>query len=334
MKFGNIYAIHFIWLILGLIVFYYWAFRKRQKKMEGFADRKLLNELASSLNIRKQRLRIFILVLAFVFAAFSLMRPQWGFHWQEIKRRGLDIIIAVDTSKSMLAEDVKPNRLDRAKLAVQDFVKHLKGDRIGLIAFAGNAFLQCPLTVDYKGFLLTVKAMSVDTIPKGGTSISAAIKEGVKSFEGGLKKYKVLILITDGEDNEGNPVKAAEEAEKEGIKIFSIGIGTSDGELIPITDEKGNKMYLKDRQGNVVKSRLDETTLQKTAHTTGGSYVRASAAGFGLNLIYEEKLSKMEKRELKGKMAKLYEERFQIFLLGAVLLLTAEMLISEKSKDA
>ncbi len=333
MKFANIGALHLLWPVMGVVVFYYLAGKKRRKRMEDFADKGLLSELASSLDSGRQRLKFYIILTALIFAVFSLTRPQWGFHWQEIKRKGLDIVIAIDTSKSMLAEDVKPNRLERSKLAVQDFVKNLKGDRTGLIAFSGNAFLQCPLTVDYKGFLLSVNALSTNTIPKGGTSISGAIKEAMRSFEGGLKKYKVLILITDGEDHKGNPEKIAEQAKKEGVKIFSIGIGTGEGELIPVTDEEGNRMYLKDRQGNVVKSRLDETTLQKIALATGGSYVKASSTEFGLELIYKEKLSKMEKRELKSKMAKQYEERFQLFLLAAVLLLITELFISERRKE-
>jgi Ca-activated chloride channel family protein len=154
----------------------------------------------------------------------------------------------------------------------------------------------------------------------------------MESYEGGLKKYKVLIIITDGEDHEGDPVRLAELAQKEGIKIFCIGIGTNEGELIPVTDESGNKGFLKDRSGAVVKSRLDETTLQKIALTTGGSYVRASSKEFGLDLIYKEKLSEMEKRELESKMAKQYEERFQIPLLLAFLLLAAEFIISDRKK--
>jgi Ca-activated chloride channel family protein len=258
------------------------------------------------------------------------MRPQWGFKWQEIKRKGLDILVAVDVSKSMLAEDIKPNRLERTKLALADFVKHLKGDRIGLIAFSGTAFTQCPLTVDYSGFLLSVEALDTNTIPRGGTSISSAIRQAQESYEGGLKKYKVLIIITDGEDHEGDPVKLAESVQKEGIKIFCIGIGTNEGELIPIRDESGNKGFLKDRSGAVVKTRIDETTLQKIALATGGSYVHASSKEFGLDLIYKEKLSQMEKRELETKMAKQYEERFQIPLVAAFLLLVLEFLISER----
>lgn len=333
MRFATIQAAYFFWLIVFLVGFFLWVNAMRKKSLEIFADKSLLATLLTSFDVRKHRLKQVLIIIVFSLIAFSFMRPQWGFKWQEIKRKGLDILAAVDVSKSMLAEDIKPNRLERTKLALADFVKHLKGDRIGLIAFSGSAFVQCPLTVDYSGFLLSVDALDINTIPKGGTSISSAIRQAMESYEGGLKKYKVLIIITDGEDHEGDPVKAAELAQKEGIKIFCIGIGTSGGELIPVTDESGNKAFLKDRSGAVVKSRLDEATLQKIALTTGSSYVRASSKEFGLDLIYKEKLSEMEKRELETKMAKQYEERFQIPLGIAFLLLAAEFLLSDRRKE-
>jgi Ca-activated chloride channel family protein len=330
MRLANPQSVNLLWLFLAFILFYLWAFKRRKRAIESFAQRQLLEELILCLDKRKQKIKISLVSLAVLLCLFSLMRPQWGYHWEEIKRKGLDILIAIDTSKSMLAEDVKPNRLERSKLAVKDLIKKLRGDRIGLIAFSGSAFLQCPLTVDYNGFMLSLDNLSVDIIPRGGTSISNAIKEAIKSYEGGLKKYKVLVLITDGEDHEGNPLEAAEEAREEGIKIFCIGIGTKEGELIPITDERGRRVFLKDRNGNVIKTRLDEATLQKIALNTGGSYVRASGAEFGLDLIYEKKLSKMEKRELKARMQKRYEDRFQIPLFLAIMLLLLEPFVSER----
>lgn len=333
MRFANSGALHLVWLIAILIVFYFWSFRKKREYMNRFAQEGLISDLTPLLNHGKQKLKIGLVFLGVTFMVLSFLRPQWGFQWQEVKRKGLDIIIAVDTSKSMLAEDIKANRLERAKLAIRDFVRHLKGDRIGLIAFAGEAFLQCPLTIDYSGFLLSVDSLNVDIIPRGGTSISQAIKEAVRSYEGGLKKYKVLIIITDGEDHEGDAEKAAELAQKEGVKVFCIGIGTQEGELIAVTDEKGNRTFLKDSHGNVVKTRLDEAALQKIALATGGSYVRSGATEFGLDLLYEERLSKMEKRELESKLAKQFEERFQIPLALAFFLLIADLFISERRRE-
>ena len=322
------FAFGFI-ILLFLVLFYFWAAKLRKSALEKFAQKELLHELLCRLDYRKRLLKSSLMVLAISLMLFALMRPQWGFHWEEVKRKGVDILVALDTSKSMLAEDVKPNRLERSKLAIKDLVRNLKGDRIGLIAFSGSAFLQCPLTLDYGGFLLSLDNTDTDSIPKGGTSITSAIKEALRSYEGGQKKYKVLIIITDGEDHEGDPAQAAEEAKKEGIKIFCIGIGTKEGDLIPVADETGQKSFLKDSQGNVVKSRLDEASLQKIALNTGGVYVRATNAEFGLDLIYREKISRMEKRELDAKMNKHYEERFQIFLWLALFLLVIEYFISD-----
>jgi Ca-activated chloride channel family protein len=287
----------------------------------------------TSFDPKRYRIKTFFMIAGFLLAAGSLMRPQWGFHWQEVKRVGLDILIAIDTSKSMLAQDVKPNRLERSKLAVKDLIKKLDGDRIGLIAFSGNAFLQCPLTVDYGGFTLMLDDLDVDTIPKGGTSLSSAIREAVKSYQGGMKKYKVLVIITDGEDHEGDPAAVAGQAAEDGVKIFCIGIGTRDGELIPVVDSRNKTTFLKDKSGNVVKTRLNEKALQEIALATGGSYVKATGSEFGLDLIYEEKLSNMEKRELESKMRKSYEERFRIPLFMAFLLLFIEPFINERKRQ-
>jgi Ca-activated chloride channel family protein len=332
MRFGNFHAINLLWLFAALILFYIWSYKRRRRDMEKFARKELLNELTFSLDSRMQKLRVVLILVSICIIIMSLMRPQWGFEWKEVKRSGLDILIALDTSKSMLAEDVKPNRLERSKWAVKDLIKQLRGDRIGLIAFSGNAFLHCPLTSDYSGFMLSLDDTGVYSIPKGGTSISNAIRVALDSYEGGKKKYKVMVIITDGEDHEGNAADWAEKAKEKGIKIYTIGIGTKEGDLIPVTDEAGHKMFLKDSSGNVVKTRLDEETLQKIALTTGGSYVKATNIEFGLDLIYDEKLSKMEKSDIEEKMIKKYNEKFQIPLAIAFLLLCLEPFIRERKK--
>lgn len=324
---------HLLWLVPALTVFFLWVRNKRRQAMERFADPELLQQLAGSVNNRGRTLRTVCIVAAVFLIIISLMRPRWGFEWQEVKRSGLDILIALDTSKSMLAEDVKPNRLERSKLAVRDLIRKLRGDRVGLIAFSGSAFLQCPLTVDYSGFLLSLDDLSPDTIPRGGTSITSAIRVALDSYEGGMKKYKVLVIITDGEDHEGTPLDLAKEAQEKGIKIFTIGIGTREGELIPVTDASGNRVFLKDRNGNVVKTRLDEETLQKIALQTGGSYVKSTTAEFGLELIYDEKLSKIEPRDIENKMVKKFEERFQIPLFLVLILIGIEPFIKERREE-
>jgi len=330
MRFTEINWLGAIWIVGALIVFFVWAMHNKKEALGKFVQAKLLPGLISKVSFKLQALKFIIIVIAIIFSILALMRPQWGFQWQEVKRKGLDILIAIDTSKSMLAEDVLPNRLARSKLAVKDLIKKLKGDRIGLIAFSGTAFLQCPLTADYGGFALSLSDLNIGIIPKGGTSISSAIKVALEAYDGQEGGNKALIIITDGEDHEGDPVKLAKELKEKGIKIFCIGIGTSQGELIQLTDDQGNKSFLKDKSGNVVKSRLNESVLQEIALMTGGTYVRSSGARFGLDLIYDEKLSKMEKKETKSQMNKFYYERFQIPLAIALMLLILELFISDK----
>ncbi len=332
MRFGNIDAAYLLWLILFLGIFYGWALKKRARALRILAGENILPEITASWNPKRRRLKIICIITAILLIVISLMRPQWGFSWEEVKKKGVDILIAIDTSKSMLAEDVKPNRLERSKLAVRDLLGKLQGDRVGLIAFSGGAFLQCPLTSDYNGFILSLNDLSVDSIPKGGTSISSAISEAVKVYKGQGQDEKTLVIITDGEDHEGDPVRAAEAAAKEKIKIFCVGIGTSEGELIPVKDEKGRISFLKDREGEVIKTRLDEDTLRKIASITGGLYVRARGAQFGLDILYREKFSKMEKKVFGDKLTKRYREKFQIPLFIAVLLLASEIFINERKK--
>ena len=315
--------------IFAMVVFYIWTARRRSMRLERFADKNLLKGMAPFASARRRMIKTAILIIAVCLCLFAFARPQWGFEWQEIKRSGLDILIAIDVSKSMLATDVKPNRIERSKFAVKDLVKKLSGDRIGLIAFAGTSFLQCPLTIDYNGFLLALDDLSIGTIPRGGTSITSAIREAINSFKGPEKKYKVLVIITDGEDFEGDALQAAKEAAGLGIKIYCIGVGTPAGDLIPVSGEYGERAYLTDRQGNVVKTRLNEDILKSIALSIGGSYVHATQGEFGLVLLYDRIISKLEKRDIEEKMRKHYKERFQIFLAAAVLLLFIEPLIRE-----
>ncbi len=330
MKFGAHYLAVWFWIIPLLILVFIWALRKRDEVLKTFATGSALKEISKRVDRRKLKIKYFLIVLAVFFIITALMRPQWGFQWQEVKRQGLDILIALDTSNSMLAEDVLPNRLERSKLAIKDLVKKLYGDRVGLIAFSGTAFLQCPLTIDYEGFLLSLEDITVSTIPVGGTSLSKAIYTALKSYEGGKKKIKILVIITDGEDLEGGVEGAIQKARAENVQIYCVGIGTGEGELIPVRTKDGKMEFLKDREGNVVKTRLNETTLQNMAIETGGMYVKASGAEFGLDLIYEKRLSQFEKEEFKSKMEKQYFERFQIPLVFAFLLLLIEPLFGDR----
>ncbi|MFQ5952263.1 MAG: VWA domain-containing protein [Candidatus Omnitrophota bacterium] len=334
MKFGAPYMAVWLWLLPLVIFFYVWANNARRKGLERFASANLISEIAKTCNPRRRKIKNTMLVLAVFFLLGALVRPKWGFRWQEVKRRGLDIIIALDTSKSMLAQDVLPDRLERSKLAIKDLVKKLQGDRIGLVAFSGTAFLQCPLTIDYNGFLLSLDDITVDTVPVGGTSLAKAIYTSVKGFEGGRKKHNILIIITDGEDLEGGVDRAVEKAKSAGVKIYCVGIGTAEGEIIPIITESGKKTFLKDAEGNIVKTQLGEDLLKKIAFDTGGAYVRSTGAEFGLDLIYDQELSKFERQEFKSKMEKQYNERFQWPLVFAFVLLFIEPLIGDKRKNS
>lgn len=320
-----------LWLLVAVplaAAFFVWALRRRKRALERFAEARLLPALAPDLDERRQRGRAGMLLAALALFVVALAGPKWGFHWEEVHREGVDLIVALDTSRSMLAEDVKPNRLERAKLAVQDLVKQLHGDRIGLIAFAGSAFVQCPLTLDYEAFAESLQAVNVGIIPKGGTALTEAISASVAAFEG-QGKHEALILITDGEDHEGHIDDATKQAADLGIKIYTIGIGTPDGDLIPITVD-GQQTFLKDRHGQVVKSRLDDETLKKMATDTGGAYVHATRPDLGLDMVYSDYIGRMEKRELKSTMERRFEDRFQIPLLLAAALLALEPLVGER----
>lgn len=333
MHFAQFENLFWIFLALPLLVFFVWAVRNKTAQMRKFAQAELLSEIAQDVSFSRQWVKNILLVGVFVLSAVALARPQWGFEWQEVKRQGIDIVIALDTSKSMLTSDVKPNRLERTKLAVKDLLKKLKGDRIGLIAFAGDAFMACPLTSDYSGFLLSLEDVNVGTIPRGGTNISAALKEAIKGYDNTPAKHKAVIIVTDGENLEGDPVALAKEARSKEVKVFTVGIGTPEGELIQIENEGGQKEFLKDGSGNFVKSRLNESLLQEIALSTGGAYVRAGGAQSGLDLIYDRELSKIEKREIESKVEKKYHERFQYPLAVAVFLLIFETCFPNRRKN-
>ncbi len=317
-------------LIPLLLVFFWLIFRMKKRAMQRFGNLSLLQKLSLSFSPRKQRWKVALFVLAVFFLLFSLARPQLGTKLTLMKREGVDIVIAMDCSLSMLAEDFKPNRLEKAKQEVNGLIARMQGDRVGLVAFAGVAFVQCPLTIDYSAAQMFLDIMDVNLIPQAGTAVGDAIRTSIKAFNQKERKYKVLILLTDGEDHDSDPLKAAEEAAQEGIRIYTIGIGSSQGEPIPIRNERGEVTgFKKDREGNVVVSKLDETTLQKIALTTGGKYYHASSGEMELDKIYDD-ISKMEKKELEGKLMVQYEDRYQYFLFISIVLLVVEFMISER----
>jgi Ca-activated chloride channel family protein len=331
MRLAQIDYLYILLILLPLLAIFFWlALKMKKQAMRRFGNLALMERLALSFSPKKQRWKIVLLLLAVFFLLFSLARPQLGTKLTLMKREGVDIVIAMDCSSSMLAEDFKPSRLDKAKQEVNGLISRLRGDRVGLVAFAGVAFIQCPLTLDYSAAQMFLDIMDSDLIPQPGTAIGDAIRTSIKAFNQKERKYKVLILLTDGEDHDSNPLEAAEEAAAEGIRVYTIGIGSVQGEPIPLRNKRGKITgYKKDKEDNVVVSKLDETTLQKIALTTGGKYYHATSGEMELDKIYDE-ISKMEKKELEGKLMTQYEDRYQVFLFLSILLLTAEFLISER----
>ncbi len=314
----------------GLHLFY----QHRRKMMSRFAQEHLIDDLSQGFSLKLYRLKAVFLMAVFVFMVAALSRPQWGYHIHPIKRHGLDIMVVIDVSKSMLTRDVLPSRLERTRLAIKDLVMKLNGsDHIGLIAFAGDAIVMCPLTYDYNGFLLSLDDLSVDSIPRGGTNISQAIDESVKAYQGMTDSDKAVVLVTDGEDQEGNAVEAARKAKEKGIRIFTVGVGTREGDLIQVSNVNGQTEFLKDADGNVVKSRLNEHLLAQIAYITNAAYVQSAGANFGLDYLYDRQLLKLKKHDAEGKKARQYDERFQWPLTLAFIFLFAETLISTRRRN-
>ncbi len=323
-----------LWLLLvlppAMVVFFWWATRKRLSLLTQFVQARLLPGLLSGLSPARQYTRFACLTLAVSLLIVALARPQWGFAWEDVKQRGLDIVLAVDTSRSMLAEDIAPNRLARAKLAAMDLMQQAKSDRLGLVAFAGVAFLQCPLTFDDGAFRQSLDALDVNILPQGGTALAEAIQTALPAYREG-DNHKVLILLTDGEDHEEGAVEAAAAAAKADVRIFTIGIGSTEGEVLRARDASGRVDYVRDEQGNVVKSRLNEDLLEKIAAAGNGAYLRLQGSKT-MELLYQNGLAPLPRNDGQEKLVKRYHERFHWPLAMAILLLLIEILIPESSR--
>ena len=324
---------HLLWSLLlvvpGLIAFFWWAWQRKQELIARFISARLLPQLTVGVAPARQKARVALLVAAVTLLVLVLARPQIGFSWEEARSRGLDIVIAIDTSRSMLATDVAPNRLRRAQLAALDLKRVARTDRLGLVAFAGSAFLQCPLTLDDEAFRQSVEALDVNIIPQGGTAIAEAILAAKGAFKEGNDNHKVVVLFTDGEDHDGNGVEVAKQAAKDGLTIFTVGVGTPGGELLRTVDVQGRTEFIKDPDGNAVKSRLNEDLLRDIARETGGYFMLLSGAK-AMDLLYENRLAPLPKGDLASQRIKRPHERYQ-WLLGLVLLLLViEMLFPER----
>lgn len=327
--------IHFaqpLWLMAGsftclaVVVFIRISIHRRQRALKHFAAPHLLPALTRNVCHKSRLLKniLFVLALACLFAA--LARPQYGEQWIEVRQKGIDILIGFDVSKSMLARDLTPDRMTRAKLAVRDFVRRLDGDRIGLLPFAGTSFLICPLTTDYEAFTTSLDALDVHIIPRGGTNIGAVIRDAEQILQNEAN-HKILVLLTDGEDLSKDALSAAATARKNKLIIFTIGVGSTQGELIPVADLE-ERRFIQDESGNFVTSKLDEQTLRQIADHTGGLYVPLGNMGQGLETVYQKIVQLVPAEEHNQRKRKIPIERFHWPLGAACLFLIADFLIT------
>ena len=312
----------FLLVLPPLIFFLWWAWRKREELIRQFISPRLLAILKVGVSPQRQKLRMVLLVLAVVFLILTLARPRWGYTLEEARQQGLDIIVAIDTSNSMLAEDVPPNRLARAKLAAKDLMRRAKADRLGVVAFAGAAFLECPLTLDDAAFSQSVDALDTKTISDGGTALSEAIDTADKAFGDEPDNHKVLVLFTDGEDNDGGAVEAAQKAAKDGLRIYTIGIGSPEGVQLRIRDEQGHVDYIRDEAGNPVTSRLNEALLKEIASAANGFYLNLRGTKT-VDMLYDhpQGLASLPKSTNYSQKLRHYNERFQWPVSVAIALL-------------
>lgn len=324
-----LYALALVPLALVLLLL---ALRRKKKALKRFGDLSVISPLMGDVSRPRPVLKGIVLLLALTALIVALAQPQSGSKLEEVKREGVEIIIALDVSNSMLAQDIRPNRLMSAKFAILQLIEKLRNDKIGLIVFAGDAYVQVPITTDLSATKMFLESVSPEIVPKQGTAIGSAIDLASKSFgpaKEGKEQNRVVLIITDGENHEGNALTAAEAAAEKGIVIHTLGMGSASGEPIPVRSASGHQEYRKDNDGNVVVSKLNETMLQQIASTANGIYVRANNSQAALDMVLDE-IAKMEKSEMEVTRYSDYEDRFQYFLAVALFLLLIDFLILDK----
>ncbi len=325
MNFAHFKMLYLVWTLPVLLLIMIHGARRRGKILKAFAGDRALARIVPPGLAGRRRLRAALVLGAMLLLAIAVSGPRYGFQWQQIERRGVDIMIALDCSRSMLAQDIQPTRLDRAKREIYDLLGMLQGDRAGLVAFSGSAFLQCPLTVDYDAFNLFLSVLTPDYLPVGGSDLSAAVHAALEGFEENSPVEKALILITDGENTgRGDPMDAARAAQKAGLRIFCIGVGSGQG--VPVPDNQGG--FKKDADGQIVLSNLDEALLTRMARATGGAYVRSVAGDMDLDAVYRDRIrTDMQAATVESGRKQVWADRFQWPLALAVALLLAAGLI-------
>jgi Ca-activated chloride channel family protein len=314
-------------------LFLLWANKRRQRALARLGDAALIRRLSATVNWRGRRWQAALGLFALAMLIIASARPQWGSEMQEIDQEGLQVMVALDVSHSMLAQDIQPTRIERAKLEVRDLARQLNGDEIGIVPFSGAAFVQVPLTSDYSTALSYLENAGPSLISRPGTVIGDAIRTATAAFDPKLASQKVLVVMTDGEDVESDPLAAAREATDQGVMIYTIGFGTSEGATVPDTDQSGSVLGFKeDAQGNPVISRMDEKTLQEIAAIGGGKYYPATADGSELTSLLAE-IDGLQKAQLQSRQAVQMIERYQIFLALALAALALAELIPDRVRQ-
>lgn len=316
-------------LIPVLILLYWSAAKMRKNALRRFGDSTVIASLMPEISTSRPLWKFVFIVLGYTFLVAGIANPQIGSKLEEVKREGVELMIALDVSNSMMAEDIQPNRLERAKQAIAKLVDRLHNDKIGLIIFAGQAYIQLPITTDYASAKMFLSMINTSLIPVQGTAIGKAIDMSMTSFSPDEEKNKAIIIITDGENHEDNAIEIAGQAAEKGIKVHTIGMGLPKGAPIPVVGRYGQRDFKTDREGNVVISKLDETMLQQIASAGNGIYIRANNTTVGLNTLFDE-LSKMEKTEFEAEMYSDYEDRFQYFIGIALFFFLLDFLILNK----
>ncbi len=332
MRLINIDMLHLLWLIPVMVGLFIMAGVKRRAALKILMDAGVLDRIKISVSPVRRRWKAVLIILSVPALIVALCRPGWNPKARTVERQGRDVVFLLDVSKSMLAEDLAPNRVERAKLAIADCVDQLEGDRVALVAFAGTAAVNCPLTMDYGFFKMMLDQVSTDSISRGGTLIGDALRKVLSDvFDDQVKDFKDVILITDGEDHDSFPKEAAEAAGEAGVRLIAIGLGDeNEGRRIPITDEYGRKTFMK-YQDQEIWTKLDADTLRKMVNATqGGRYLNVSTGTIDLGQVYQELIATAERRDLEAQTVKTYEEKFQIFLLIAFALLSVELIVPER----
>lgn len=322
-----------LFLLLPVIALLYLVMRRWKKKtLAKFGETTLIRRLFPDVSVSRPGMKFMLLLIAFLFFIIGICGPLIGSRLEEVKRKGADIVIALDVSNSMLAEDIKPDRLHRSRQAISRLIDRLQGDRIGIIVFAGEAYVQLPVTTDYGAAKMFLNTIEPDLVPQQGTAIGAAIDLSVKSFTDTTKKHSAIVIITDGENHEDDAVKAAKNAADQGIKIYTIGMGSEQGAPIPVFDNGTRVGFRQDQSGKTVLTKLDANMLSEIADAGNGRFIRANNNDDGLDLILKE-LGSLDRKEFKAKMYTDFENQFQYFLAIALFFLLIEFLPGEqKSK--